>query len=103
MTKSVKKSSKPSKLRWRIFSNLAFRVTPSPHTVDEDNIPPFSNSVPGPELGVVGGSGVVAPRPAKPRFADDDCVGGGGGRDSKDFGCLLDPLLGTSLELNSRL
>jgi hypothetical protein len=52
---------------------------------------------------VVGGSGVVAPRPAKPRFADDDCVGGGGGRDSKDFGCLLDPLLGRSLELNNRL
>ncbi len=49
---------------------------------------------------MVGGSGVVAPRPAKPLFADDDCVGGGGGRDSKDFGCLLlDPLLGRSLEL----
>jgi hypothetical protein len=63
----------------------------------------FLTSVPGPELGVVGGSGVVAPRPAKPRFADDDWVGGGGGRDSRDLGCLLDPLLGRSLELNSRL
>ncbi len=47
---------------------------------------------------------MVAPRPAKPRFAADDCVGGGGGRDSKDLGCLLlDPLLGRSLELNNRL